>query len=110
MEERVITITENPSPPEEEQELLEDPAAQHASTAPKTSARKNKKRLHSGDTYATPETMRNWTQEKVEVQRRMLKKREELLDMQLKDMALRVKEAECLLKIAQKKLEKENDN
>ena len=110
MEERVITIIANPEPshPEEKQELPEIPAA-GTSTAPQTSVRKNRKRLHSGDTYATPDTIRNWTQEKVEVQRRMMKKRKYLLDLQLKDMEFRVKEAEYLMKIAQKKQEKDSE-
>lgn len=88
------------------------PELQHVRPSSSSTLRKkgNKRKLYDQDIYTTPESLRNFMKEKEEVERRMLRRKEYLLELQIKDMEFRVKEAEISLKIAEKKLDKENNS
>ncbi|XP_045107559.1 uncharacterized protein LOC123502501 [Portunus trituberculatus] len=78
---------------------------------------KSKRKFNDTDFYLDATEARNVTKERVETQKRMMRKKEYFLDLQIQDMEIRKKEteirkkeAEVLLQIALKKLENENKN
>lgn len=79
------------------------PPPERAPIPEKKSSGKRRRSLFDRDICA-PENTRNGRQEMEERQRRLMERREYLVELQIQDMEVRLEEAKLLRDIAQKKL------